>query len=120
MKTIRLKTEQRCHRCNEKLHIGVVAIKESFKTKDNKWFFLYYHEVCFLWMIEEKVKRNRAELQAKEEIVKFKRPRGGKRKYKDTVKSLNIKSSIRYHKKRGNDQRVAELEEELAGLLIQY
>lgn len=58
------------------------------------------------------------ELREKKMRMKIHRPQGRPRKYRDSLEATKLKSLLHYHRKRGNRDKIVELETKLKNLEV--
>jgi len=132
-----LKTKgQTCDYCYEWIEKGELAVHIRYQDAGGFWHLFYWHRDCYVTHIEEKIQRGTDYLlwlkvkamEHQEEERKNRKPRGRPRKsrgkpgrprksiyYLERRKLMHL---LYYHRKRHNEERIAELEEGIRGLEI--
>jgi len=104
-----------CGYCGSYLLRGEFYVLITFPKRSGGWFRLFFHaddNNCYLEWVKKNYEGKMENWQGGK-LPKLGRPR----KYKDGGTAHRIKALIHYHKGKGNEDRVKELESELKPLI---
>ena len=113
------KHEQVCRHCKSMINYGDEAVIIRWKNL-NIFIPLVFHVACYIEWITDNFNRRWQDWKLGAEPRRIRKKRGRKFKYssRELASTVNkLKSLKRYHEKAGNEDRVAELETQLEGLL---
>jgi hypothetical protein len=133
MQFLKAKMEHKCNRagCNSPIPVGSRMIKETYKHSNGSWGNFFYHGegdyTCYEQyknshlhkMITEAKLAFIQKEETKKEKVKSLNKIGRPFVYSNPMKAKSLKSSIFFHRNRGNLARVAELEQEIQNLRLE-
>lgn len=120
MRVVQARTELACKfkGCGGVIHKEDICVKHSYKNNAGGWSFLFFHVECYLQRsyrnLSDYLQPKVAELRAKVATRESAPPKRKGRPPKPFTKELqNLKNLEFYHRKAGNLEQVAELEEQI-------
>lgn len=119
MRFLQLKKDKFCYDCGSSIFAGEEAVVIRIRHANGIVIPQFFHtDICYeKWNCESYVNRLLAWRQG---VVPLKKkPRLGRpRKYKNILKADKISGLLRYYRRKGNLDKVQELEQELSNLSI--
>jgi len=106
---------------SKKIKKGKVYVGFYFKDKD-RFKLLRYHPECYEQFVLDKVQEMKDAVKEAERKIELrnapKKSRGRPRKYSDPYRAIILKDKIRYYKKKGYEDKIAEVEAQLEELRL--